>query len=319
MNSKTRFLLFSFLCFCLGATAQRQNLYFLKNNGSYVKLRDSADYLRIVKEPEEESELYPVSEHFLDGTTKSMGHSSKIDPPMYEGQYISYYKNGKKKMMGSYKKGKLVDTVHHYYPNGNLYMVTGYSPKSEGKTPSFIKSVKDSTGKDLVIDGNGDCAFYDTEFRAITERGKIKDGFYDGEWTGETTGGGARYKETYAEGKMISGERTDRDGKVYTYTKVRVEPQFKNGMEAFYTYLKKTIKYPEQCYRNGIQGKVLLTFTVMKDGSLENIRVMNEVHPALAMEAVRVIKASPIWEPGVLRGKPANIIYNVPVSFTLRR
>lgn len=90
-------------------------------------------------------------------------------------------------------------------------------------------------------------------------------------------------------------------------------------MPAFYNYLKKTIRYPEQCYRSGIQGKALVAFTVMKDGSLENIRVMNDVHPALAMEAVRVVKGSPLWEPGVIRGKPANIVYNVPVSFTLSR
>lgn len=317
--NKTRFLLICLLLISVYGAAQRQNLYFLKNNGNYVKLRDSADYLRIVKEPEEGSELYIVSEHYLDGATKSMGYSSKIDPPMYEGQYISYYKDGRKKMVGSYKKGKLVDTAYHYYPNGNLYRVTGYSAKGDINGPAYIKTVKDSTGKDLVVDGNGECVFYDGGFRYVTERGKIKNGLYDGEWIGGSSSGSTTYKEIYADGKMISGESTDKNGTVYAYTKVRIEPQFKNGMDAFYTYLKKTIRYPEQCYRSGIQGKVLLTFTVMKDGALENIRVMNDVHPALATEAVRVIKASPLWEPGVLRGKPANVVYNVPVSFTLRR
>lgn len=317
--NKSRFLLLSLLVFSLGAIAQRQNLYFLKNNGNYVKLRDSADYLRIVKEPEEGSELYVVNEHFLDGTPKSIGYSSRIDPPLYEGQYISYYKNGKKKMMGNYIKGKLIDTVYHYYPNGKLYTVTGYDGKGDLKGPTYIKAVKDSTGKDLVVDGNGDCVFYDSGFKYVTERGKIKNGLYDGEWIGEATRNSAKYKEVYVEGKMVSGESVDGDGTVYSYTKSRVEPQFKNGMNAFYTYLKKTIRYPEQCYKNGIQGKVLLTFTVMKDGSLENIRVMNDVHPALALEAVRIIKASPAWEPGILRGKPANVAYNVPISFTLSR
>lgn len=314
-----RFLLFSFLSVSLSATAQRQNLYFLKNNGSYVKLRDSADYLRIVKEPEEGSKLYVVNEHYLDGTTKSMGYSSKIDPPRYEDQYISYYKNGSKKMIGFYRNGKLVDTAYHYYPNGNLYTITGYGVNGDGKGPAFIKTVKDSIGKDLVVDGNGDAVFYDTGFKYVTEHGKIKNGLYDGEWIGGSSLGSMTYKETYVDGKMISGESTDKNGAVYSYIKARVDPQFKNGMDAFYTYLRKTIRYPEQCYRSGIQGKVLVSFTVMKDGSLENIRVMNEVHPALATEAVRVIKDSPAWEPGVLRGKPANVVYNVPVSFTLRR
>lgn len=318
MNKK-RFLISFFLLINGVAIAQRQNLYFLKNNGQYVKLRDSADYLRIVKEPEGGSALYVVNEHFLDGTNKSMGYSSKIDPPVYEGQYISYYKNGKKRMMGSFNKGKLRDTVFNYYPNGNLYTITAYSYTADGKPLKYFKSVKDSTGRDLVTDGNGECVFYDDEFKSISERGKIKNGLYDGEWLGEASRAGAKYKEIYVDGHMVSGESIDRDGTVYTYTKARVEPQFKNGMNAFYTYLKKTIRYPEQCYKNGIQGKVLLKFMVMKDGSIEKISVMNEVHPALAQEAVRVIKASPLWEPGSLRGKPANVVYNVPVSFTLRR
>jgi TonB family protein len=317
--NKVRFLILSFLFISGTVFAQRQNLYFLKNNGQYVKLRDSADYLRIVKEPEQGSPLYAVNEHFLDGTNKSMGYSSKIDPPVYEGQYISYHKNGRKKMIGTYKKGKLIDTAFIYYPNGNLYTVTGYSYTSDNKPLKYIKSVKDSTGKDLVTDGNGECVFYDDEFKGVSERGKIRNGLYDGEWLGEASRTGARYKETYADGSLVSGESIDRDGTVYTYTKSLVEPQFKNGMNAFYTYLKKTIRYPEQCYKNGIQGKVMLKFTVMKDGSIEKISVMNDVHPALAQEAVRVIKASPLWEPGSLRGKPANVVYNVPVSFTLRR
>lgn len=277
-------------------------------------MRDSADYLRIVKEPEQGSNLYAVNEHYLDGTSKSMGYSSKIDPPVYEGQYISYYKNGKKKMVASYKKGKLIDTAYSYYPNGKLYTIIGYSA-----TAKYIKSVKDSTGKDLVVDGNGEFGSYDSEFTRVAERGKIKNGLYDGEWIGEAGKSSAAYKEIYVDGKLISGESRDKDGTVYQYTKSIVEPQFKKGMDAFYTYLIKTIRYPEQCYRSGIQGKVLLSFTVMKDGSIESIRVMNEVHPALAAEAVRVVKASPLWEPGSLRGKPANVVYNVPVSFTLRR
>lgn len=315
--NKLCFLILSCVLTSMCAVAQRQNLYFLKNNGQYVKLRDSADYLRIVKEPEEGSDLYIVNEYFLDGTNKSMGYSSKIDPPLYEGQHISYYKNGKKKLVALYKKGKQVDTAYSYYPNGNLYTIVGYSATADGKTTKYIKSVKDSTGRDLVTDGNGECVVYDSDFKRITESGKIKNGLYDGEWIGDLGKGGAKYKELYVDGKLVSGARTDLDGTVYPYTKVHVEPQFKNGLNAFYSYLRKAIRYPEQCYKNGIQGKVYLKFTVMTDGSIEKISVLNDVHPALATEAVRVIKVSPPWEPGYLRGKPANVVYNVPISFTL--
>ena len=317
--SKRYLLLLSSLLICLGVNAQRQNLYFLKKNGRQVKLRDSADYLRIVKEPEPGSELYVVNEHYLDGTTKSIGLSSKIDPPVYEGQYISYYKNGKKSMVANYKKGKLVDTTYQYYPNGNLYTIIGYAVASDGKTSRYIKCVKDSAGKDLVTDGTGQCGFYDTDFKRITESGSIRNGLYEGVWNGREGKDGATYKETYVAGTMVSGERTDKDGSTYTYTQAYIKPQFKGGMEKFYTFLKKTMRYPAECQRSKIQGKVLLSFTVTKDGAITNIKVMSTPHPLLAAEAVRVANASPLWEPGVQRGKAVNVVYNIPISFSLSR
>ncbi|WP_316811625.1 energy transducer TonB [Pedobacter heparinus] len=316
--NKIRFLFTVFLFTALTATAQRQNRYFLKNNGQYVKLRDSADYLRIVQEPDPGSELYKVNEYYLDGSDKSAGLSGKIDPPLYEGKYISYHKNGKKKMEASYKKGKLIDTAYHYYPNGNLYTVAIYRPAPDGKTSRYIETVKDSIGKELVVKGNGACVFYDSNFQEISESGVIRNGFYDGIWIGGTSRSALKYKETYLNGNMVSGESTDKEGVAYQYTKAEIQPQFKGGMKNFYSYLSKTIKYPEACLRSRIQGKVLLKFLVMKDGTVKDIKVLNNPHLLLAAEAVRVVSASPLWEPGVQRGKPANVFYNVPVSFTLR-
>lgn len=317
MNKRYFLFLFSLLIY-FGVSAQRQNLYFLKKNGQQVKLRDSADYLRIVKEPEPGSELYVVNEHYLDGTTKSTGFSSKINPPTYEGQYISYYRNGKKKMVANYKEGKLADTAHQYYPNGNLYTIISYAVAADGKTSSYIKCVKDSAGKDLVTDGTGECGFYDSEFKRITESGSIRNGLYEGVWNGMEGKDGATYKETYVAGTMISGECTEKDGSTYTYTKSYIQPQFKGGMKNFYTFLSKTMRYPAECQRKKIEGRVMLGFTVMKDGSLANIKVLSTPDPLLAAEAVRVANASPLWEPGIHRGKAVNVVYNIPVVFSLR-
>ncbi|SMD12759.1 energy transducer TonB [Pedobacter nyackensis] len=315
----SRFLFLSFLFIGFAANAQRQNLYFLKNSGQHVKLRDSADYLRIVQEPAEGSSLFIVNEHYLDGSIKSRGLSSLIDPVLYQGQYISYFKNGRKQMMGTYKMGKLIDTAMHYYPNGNLYTVIGYQTMKDGKTSKYIKSVKDSTGKDLVVDGKGICSFYDKDFTQVTESGSINNGLYDGEWIGETEMGGLKYKEQYLDGKLVAGESMDKERNVYHYTKVFVQPQFKGGMEKFYTFLKTTIRYPGECQRNGIQGKVHLKFMVMKDGSIKDIIVTKNPHHLLSVEAARVVSQSPAWEPGLERGKIVNVSYNVQVSFTLRR
>ncbi len=117
---------------------------------------------------------------------------------------------------------------------------------------------------------------------------------------------------------MVSGESTDKNGSTYTYTKSSIKPQFKGGMDKFYRFLSKTIRYPAECQRMRIQGKVMLRFTVMKDGSLTDVKVTNSPHPLLAAEAIRVVNTSPPWEPGVQRGKIVKVAYNIPVSFSLR-
>src|SRR5476651_550533 len=87
--------------------AQRQNVYYLKNNGKYVQSKDSADYIRVVREPDSGATLYNVFEFYKNGKQRFIGKSAKIEPLAPEGQFISFYDNGKKKEMGIYQEGSL--------------------------------------------------------------------------------------------------------------------------------------------------------------------------------------------------------------------
>ena len=96
-------LLFVFIpCF-----AQRQNVYFLKNDGRYVEQRDSADYIRIVREPDSGAVYYNVFEFYPKGSRKFIGKSSKIEILDLEGQGIDFFPNGLKKTVANYKDNKL--------------------------------------------------------------------------------------------------------------------------------------------------------------------------------------------------------------------
>lgn len=317
MNRKC-FLFVFFLLIWLGANAQNQNLYYFKNNGEQVKLRDSADYLRIVKEPEAGSELFSVTEQWLDGTTKSTSFWNNTKPTTYEGQYISFFRSGKIKSVFKYKKSVLVDTAHLYYPNGKVYMILNYVTLPDGNITRFTKTVKDSTGNDLVVDGTGNCSIFDDEFKQILAVGNIRNGLYDGEWKGKEALSGLVYKEIYLNGKLISGESTDKDGKTYTYSKLEVEPAIEGGMEEFYSFLKKKLRYPSKCRREGIEGKVFLRFTVTKNGSISNIKALKSPDPLLTAEAVRVANVFPSWKPGLMRGFPVDVAYTLPLEFKLR-
>ena len=316
------FQLFFFLVVFIStsAVAQRQNTYFIKNDGRYVNNRDSADYIRLVQEPTDGGKLFLVTEYYKDGTRKSVGSSSKVDPPKYEGAYVSYYHNGKKKQAANFLNGQHVDSLLSYYPNGVLYTSGIYISNPADKSSTYqIITVNDSTGRNLVSNGNGTYIVYDGDFKSVTGRGMLKNGQYDGVWTGEDKKQHLTYKETYSEGKLISGESTDERNETVTYTAKETLPSFKGGMTSFYKYLSRSVKYPDNLVRQRIQGVVVLKFAVEKDGSITDIRVVNYVQSEMAAEAVRVLKASPLWEPGIQRGRKVRVAYTIPITFSLGR
>ena len=94
-------------------------------------------------------------------------------------------------------------------------------------------------------------------------------------------------------------------------------PQFPGGDEAMFEFFRNNVTYPENCIADSIQGRVIATFIVEKDGSITDIEVVRSVHPDLDAEAVRVINAMPAWNPGTQRGKPVRVMYTIPVLFKL--
>ena len=95
-------------------------------------------------------------------------------------------------------------------------------------------------------------------------------------------------------------------------------PEFPGGMLECMKFLGKNIKYPPQAKENGIQGRVIVTFVIMKDGSITNANVVRGVDPLLDKEALRVVNLMPKWKPGKQRGKAVNVKYTIPVMFRLQ-
>ncbi len=101
------------------------------------------------------------------------------------------------------------------------------------------------------------------------------------------------------------------------FTIVEDMPSFPGGEEKLFEYLGKNTKYPTMAKDAGVQGVVYIGFIVMEDGSIENVRVLRETHPALDKEAVRVVKSMPKWKAGKQRGKPVRVQYSLPIRFIL--
>ncbi len=94
-------------------------------------------------------------------------------------------------------------------------------------------------------------------------------------------------------------------------------PEFPGGPSALFEYLSKNVRYPVEAQKNGVQGRVIATFVVEKDGSIADARVVKSVDPLLDAEALRVIYAMPNWTPGRQSGKVVRVKYTVPITFAL--
>ena len=101
------------------------------------------------------------------------------------------------------------------------------------------------------------------------------------------------------------------------YDAVEEMPQFPGGPSALFEYLSKNIHYPIVAEENGVQGRVLVTIIVEKDGSITDVKVEKSVDPSLDKEAQRLVKSMPHWIPGKQNGEPVRVKYTVPVTFRL--
>ncbi|MBQ9178972.1 MAG: energy transducer TonB [Prevotella sp.] len=83
-------------------------------------------------------------------------------------------------------------------------------------------------------------------------------------------------------------------------------------------WLAQNMRYPKEAVKNNIEGKVIVSFVIEKDGSVSNIKALKSPHSSLTEEVVRLVKAMPNWNPGTMSGKPVRVKYTLPLSFKLQ-
>ncbi|MBN3582921.1 energy transducer TonB [Algoriphagus aestuarii] len=98
---------------------------------------------------------------------------------------------------------------------------------------------------------------------------------------------------------------------------VEVQASFKGGMEKWYEYLNKNLKYPSQARRMGIEGTVIVRFVVNTDGSIQDVELVRTVGGGCDEVALDVIKNSPNWLPGRMKDRPVRSRMTMPIKFRL--
>jgi periplasmic protein TonB len=116
--------------------------------------------------------------------------------------------------------------------------------------------------------------------------------------------------------ELIAGDGSSQEGDALFL--VEVMPTFHGGgLDKFREWVNKRTNYPQAAIDAKIRGTVFLTFIVERDGSVSSVTVLKGVHPLLDNEAVKVISESPKWAPGLQRGQPVRVRYQIPLSFML--
>ena len=136
-------------------------------------------------------------------------------------------------------------------------------------------------------------------------------GVYNVEGNDEAEGEVLKAKEV-----VVDEKPKEEETKVFDV--VEQMPSFPGGDAELMKFLSSHIKYPVVAEENGIQGRVIATFVVERDGSISDVKVIKSVDPSLDKEAIRVLKSMPKWIPGKQNGSAVRVKYTVPVTFRLQ-
>jgi TonB family protein len=152
----------------------------------------------------------------------------------------------------------------------------------------------------------------------VKSHGTFKNGFKVGEWTWYHPNSRISSIEIWKAGVYDRGKYWDENGKPSDIYEVLTNPQYPGGIEAFTQMISENIIYPEEVYDEGIEGRVVLEFTITAGGRLVNPVVKEPAHPELDEEALRAVQLSGTWTPAKFHDLRVPSRYEIPITFALQ-
>ena len=95
------------------------------------------------------------------------------------------------------------------------------------------------------------------------------------------------------------------------------QPEFPGGQEALMEWIEQNKVYPQEAIDKGIEGRVIVKFTVEEDGTVTNGKIVRGVDPLLDKEALRLVSIMPKWKPGMNNGEVVRCFFTLPITFKL--
>ena len=117
----------------------------------------------------------------------------------------------------------------------------------------------------------------------------------------------------------VTAQTISDDDKSVPFQSVEVKPKFQGGdANNFAKWVNENIVYPEDALKAKKEGRVIVMFTITSEGKMTNAKVLKGTFKSMDDEALRVIKSSPEWTPGMMHGKAVPVTYTFPVVFKLK-
>lgn len=278
------------IAFCQNA---KQDTTLVYSSPMYTKDPVRSKWTPVVKKA---GDHYQVT--FYDKKNVAQELISFEDPKLLvrKGEYIRYT-DGKIGEKGIYDKG---------HKNGEWLTYTKDGSLKKSENFYYVK-----------LDGLFS-EYWDSQ--QIKEQGSYENGRKIGLWKLFYLDGKLAGEENYdVYGKKEKSNYFHKNGEPAKYKDLFALPNYEGGINEFYRFLSNKIQYPRSSYRDKVEGIVKLSFTVKKDGSVEDIKVISAPNDELGEEAERVLSMSRDWIPGKQFGEEVNVRYNIPIKFSLRR
>jgi TonB family protein len=212
----------------------------------------------------------------------------------------------------------VADAYKIFTQKDSLLVVTAYDISGwKWSEYNFRRRIKQGTSDTINIH-HGAYSVWDKNGN-IWKKGNYQEDKMHGEQTTLYPSGKTQRIEILENGKFISGQCFDKEGKEeeFYHTIVEEQPEFQGGQNELFSYLGRTLKYPKKARKDGVEGTIYVGFIVEANGKISNVALKRGVHPLLNEEAIKVVSEMPKWKPGKINDKFVRVAYTVPIKFKL--
>jgi Gram-negative bacterial TonB protein C-terminal len=121
-------------------------------------------------------------------------------------------------------------------------------------------------------------------------------------------------KNNQEKAKETSNQQTaSNENSVYTSTSVEEKPEYPGGIQAFYKFVAKNYKLPED--KNFKGGKAVVSFVIEKDGTLTDFDILEDPGFGTSEEVINMLKKCKKWKPAKQKGIPVRCSFTLPITF----